>query len=129
MMESYPSGLCFSNFAPAFRSCLGYECVVGHYGSFSKLSQLFEAIPDTAKVCLCVCLCVSVCLCVCVFVCLSVCLSVCVCYVCLCFVSVHVLYYTFMQLSIPLQVIGEGMAKKVYLIYSKITSNGMKEET
>ena len=51
VMHSYPSGLCFSNFAPAFRSCLGYECIVGHYGNFSKLSQLFEGIPDTAKVC------------------------------------------------------------------------------
>lgn len=79
------------------------------------------------SVCVSLSVCVSVFLCVCLF--MSVCLSVCVCYVCLCFVSVHVLYYTFMQLSIPLQVIGEGMAKKVYLIYSKITSNGMKEET
>ena len=35
----------------------------------------------------------------------------------------------FTQLSIPPQVIGEGMAKKVYLTYSKITNNGMKEKT
>ena len=120
VMESYPSGLCFSNFAPAFRSCLGYECVVGHYGNFSKLSQLFEAIPDTAKVCVSVCLPCMLC---CLFVFVILCMYMCV------FVSVHLLYCTFIQLSTPLQVIGEGMAKKVYLIYSKITSNGMKEKT
>lgn len=56
-MEAYPSGLCFSNFAPAFRSCLGYECIVGHYGNFTKLNQVFEGIPDTAKVCVCVLVC------------------------------------------------------------------------
>ena len=72
VMESYPSGLCFSNFAPAFRSCLGYECVVGHYGNFSKLSQLFEGIPDTAKVCVCAAV---LCLCVSVSICLYVCVS------------------------------------------------------
>jgi len=61
VMETYPSGLCFSNFAPAFRSCLGYECIVGHYGSFTKLNQVFEGIPDTAKVCVSVCVFVSLC--------------------------------------------------------------------
>lgn len=76
VMESYPSGLCFSNFAPAFRSCLGYECVVGHYGNFSKLSQLFDGIPDTAKVC------------VCTYVCLHVSIMICLPHVCLC-VCVH----------------------------------------
>ena len=106
VMHSYPSGLCFSNFAPAFRSCLGYECIVGHYGNFSKLSQLFEGIPDTAKVCVCVYLCVH--------------MLFDVYFVCVC-------TQVFIKYSI-LQIIGEGMAKKVYLIHSKITSNGENEK-
>ena len=80
VMESYPSGLCFSNFAPAFRSCLGYECVVGHYGNFSKLSQLFEGIPDTAKVCVCAAVCVYVCLCLSGFMCVYLCAYMCYVY-------------------------------------------------
>jgi len=55
VLATYPSGLVFSNFASVFRSCLGYECIVGHYGSYSKLAQLFEGIPDTAKVCVVYC--------------------------------------------------------------------------
>lgn len=40
----------FNKFVPAYHHHFGHQCKVSDYG-FTKLIELFEAIPDTVKVC------------------------------------------------------------------------------
>lgn len=39
----------FNKFVPAYHHHFGYQCKVSDYG-FTKLIELFEAIPDVVKV-------------------------------------------------------------------------------
>lgn len=41
----------FTKFVPAYHHNFGHQCKVSDYG-FTKLAELFEAIPDIVKVCI-----------------------------------------------------------------------------